>query len=411
MRIAFIVGGFPKISETFILNQITGLIDLGHEIDIYARRSLTEEAVHAEVIQYNLLPKTHYFDLPTSRSGRVLRALRTLAIEFPSHPSAMTRCLNLRRYKSLYSVLNNIMHLPPFLSHRYDGVMCQYETNGVDFIFLKDIFPDLKFVTMFHKFMLGDEKGSHVYARLREHGDVFLSISDSYNRKKLVEFGFDNRRIVTHRLGVDVSNIEFKVRQKSPSQLNIVTVARLHPEKGLEYGIRAIRELIARENKVKIQYGIIGNGEHKAALNDLIVSLGMQSYIQLLGPLPTAEVIKWMHASHIFLLPSLAEGTPTVLLEAQASGMPVIATAVGGVGDIVSDGKSGFIVPPADVPALFSKLKYLLDHQEDWEKMGAYGRQFVEQYHDIKKLDRRLAAIFDGLVNGGIVESGVYASV
>ncbi len=88
----------------------------------------------------------------------------------------------------------------------------------------------------------------------------------------------------------------------------------------------------------------------------LIEELGLHAHVTLLGPLPTADWVKWMHASHVFMPPSLAGGTPTVLLGPQASGMPVLATDVGGGRDIVQDGLAGSIVPAADVAALVEKL-------------------------------------------------------
>jgi colanic acid/amylovoran biosynthesis glycosyltransferase len=106
-----------------------------------------------------------------------------------------------------------------------------------------------------------------------------------------------------------------------------------------------------------------------------------------------------MHASHVFMLPSRSEGTPTVLLEAQASGMPVLATDVGGVVDIVADGRSGFVVRSEDAGALTDRLQYLLEHSEVWLPMGRQGRDFVEQYHDIAKLGRKLAELFGAVVS------------
>jgi colanic acid/amylovoran biosynthesis glycosyltransferase len=400
VRIAFIVGGFPLISETFILNQITGLMDLGHEVDIYARRSSPDRAVHPEVEKYGLLGRTRWFNLPLTRWGRVKRAGATFLRTFPRHPLAMLLCLN-APVREFLAVLNNIMHAPPFLEGKYDMVMCHFGGNGIDFIFLKDLLPRLKFVTMFHKgdILLGDERTAAVYRHLPEQGDVFLAISESWNRRKLIEFGFDARRIRLHPIGVDTRRIPFQVREPCGNRFEILTVARLHPEKGIEHGLRAVAAPMASRPSAEVRYRIIGDGEDRDRLAALVETLGLSAVAEFLGPLPTPDVIVWMDASHVFLLPSLAEATPTVLLEAQAAGLPILATDVGGVRDIVAH-RAGFLVPAADPDALADRLTEMIDHPECWPTMGRAGCRFVEERHDIVELDARLAALFEHLVAG-----------
>ena len=176
-------------------------------------------------------------------------------------------------------------------------------------------------------------------------------------------------------------------------------MARLHTEKGIEHGLRAVADLIARRPRVQVCYRIVGDGEEHERLVATAEALGLGRTVTFLGALPTPDVIAWMHASQIFMLPSLAEGTPTVLLEAQATGLPVLATDVGGVRDIVPSG-AGFVVPAADPAALADKLALLVDHPERWPAMGRVGRRFVEEQHDIVDLDARLAALFEQLVGG-----------
>jgi colanic acid/amylovoran biosynthesis glycosyltransferase len=313
----------------------------------------------------------------------------------------MLRCLNLRRYGSVYRVLNNIMHAPPFLAAKYDVVMCHFGGNGIDFIFLKDLLPCLKFVTMFHKgdILLGDERTAAVYRQLPKQGDIFLAICESWNRRKLLEFGFDARRIRLHPIGVDTRRISFQVREPRGARLDILTVARLHSEKGIEHGLRAVAALIVRRPDTVVRYRVIGDGPDRDRLAALVKALGLSAEVELVGPLPTPDVINWMHASHVFLLPSLAEATPTVLLEAQATGLPILATDVGGVRDIVA-AQAGFLVPPADPNALADRLTVMVDHPERWPDMGRAGRRFVEERHDITDLDARLAALFEQVVLG-----------
>jgi colanic acid/amylovoran biosynthesis glycosyltransferase len=298
-------------------------------------------------------------------------------------------------------VLNNIMHAPPFLEGKYDMVMCHFGGNGIDFIFLKDLLLRLKFVTMFHKgdILLGDERTAAVYRHLPEQGDVFLAISESWNRRKLIEFGFDARRIRLHPIGVDTRRIPFQVREPCGNRFEILTVARLHPEKGIEHGLRAVAALMASRPSAEVRYRMIGDGEDRDRLAALVETLGLSAVAEFLGPLPTPDVIVWMDASHVFLLPSLAEATPTVLVEAQAAGLPILATDVGGVRDIVAH-RVGFLVPAADPDALADRLTEMIDHPECWPTMGRAGRRFVEERHDIVELDARLAALFEHLVAG-----------
>jgi colanic acid/amylovoran biosynthesis glycosyltransferase len=275
--------------------------------------------------------------------------------------------------------------------------MCHFGTNGIDFVFLKDVLPQMGFVTMFHRgdILHADEVGPEVYDRLREKGDVFLAIGETWHRRKLRQIGFDNTKIVSLPIGVDLRQIPYRPRTQAGADLDILTVARLEREKGLDVGLQAVKNLISTNPTTRIRYRIVGEGSERRNLTAQIGRLGLATIVELLGAQPTTEVVRWMNASHVFMLPSRTEGTPTVLLEAQASGMPVLATDVGGVVDIVGDGRSGFVVASEDANALTERLQYLLDHPAAWPTMGRQGRDFVEDHHDIAKLGRRLAALFE----------------
>ncbi len=403
MKIAFIVGGFPKISETFILNQITGLVDLGHDVRVFANRRPAESVAHPDVERYGLVARTHHFDLPDTRGGRLARAAVSLLRLLPRHPRAALRCCDLSADGSFYAVLNNLMRAEVFLRWRPDAVMCHYGTNGIGFIFLKDLLPHLRFATMFHAgdIRLIDEEGPQVYARLRERGDVFLAISDSYNRRRLIEAGFDPARIVTHRIGVAVGAIPFRPRRLREGGIRVLTVARLDPEKGIEHALAAVAALRDRRPDLRIDYRIAGDGALRARLEALVEELRLGDRVQLLGWLPTPRTLEEMADADLFLLPSLAEATPTVLLEAQASGLPILATDVGAVAEIVQQGEPRAIVEPGDAPALAAAFEYLVDHDERWESMARAGRAYVEREHDIHLLDQRLSEILAGGADGG----------
>ena len=395
LRIAVIVGGFPKLSETFILNQITGLLDLGHHVDIYARRQLHESFEHDEVREYALLSRTRAFDLPSSRRGRLLRALGSAARYLPSHPRAILRCMSLSQYGSVYAVLNNLMHVPPFLQRRYDVILCHFGGNGIDFAFIKRLFPATRMVTMFHgdDMFLGDEHGQRIFDTLRSAGDLFLVNTDYFGGAKLRAAGFDPIKVVTLHYGLRIDRIPFRERALRNSTVRILSVGRLVPKKGHEFAIRGVDRLAKANPELRIEYRIIGDGELRQSLNDLIRALGRADTIQLLGGLPGHEVMRWMDGSDLFLLPSLMEQAGMVLAEAQASGLPVVATRVGGVPEMVEPGQSALLVRAGDAVAITCALQHLLDDPTSWAIHGRAGRTFVEHQHDLCTQTARLAAL------------------
>lgn len=398
MRIAVILGGFPKLSETFILRQLTGLADLGHEIDIYARRNPREAAVQPDVQRYGFLARTRYYEVPAGRLARATRALTTFVGAFPRHPVAMLRCLNLARYRSVYALLNNVIFAAPFLDRRYDVIYCFWGGNGMDFIVLKDLFPATRFVNRFggDDYALGDELGADALALLRERADAFIVQTDCYGRATLRRYGFDDAKIATYRHVIAVGDIPFRERRFDGERLRIVTVARLVDKKGLDHGIRAVAALQARNPHLRVEYRIVGDGPLAGRLADLVQELKAGEVIELLGAKTTPEVMRWIGESDVFLLPSLMEQAGYVLLEAQATGIPVVATRVGGVPEMVREGRSAILVGAGDAAALTTALQRLADHPEDWPAMGREGRAHVEAHHDVERLKPRLAEILRG---------------
>ena len=132
----------------------------------------------------------------------------------------------------------------------------------------------------------------------------------------------------------------------------------------------------------------------------LISDLGIENKVHLLGWLDKDEVIRLTDGSHIFILSSVTaksgdqEGQGVVLQEAQAMGLPVLSTLHDGIPEGVVDGKSGFLVPEGDIDALAEKLEYLIEHPERWLEMGQFGRKFVEENYDIKRLNQQLVEIY-----------------
>ncbi|MCA9476152.1 MAG: glycosyltransferase, partial [Nitrospira sp.] len=135
---------------------------------------------------------------------------------------------------------------------------------------------------------------------------------------------------------------------------------------------------------------IIGEGPLREELEVLIRTLNLEKVVTLRGAMDQKDIVQELRRSHLFLFPSIAEALPVSLMEAQAIGLPVVATRVGSADQIVSEGKSGFLVPSKDVQALAERCMYLLDHSESWQEMGQQGRDIVEKRYDVNILNDHL---------------------
>lgn len=406
MKIAFIVNSFPSLSETFILNQITGLLDLGHEVDIYAKSKPNQQSVHKDVNSYQLLERTHYVNMPANQVARAAKALALIARNIQNAPAVVLKFLSIYTPGKDIVTLRLLYTIFPFLRREkgYDILMCHFGFNGYLGVGLKQLGIPSKVVTMFHGTGIreGLAKGGQIYDSLFEHGDCFLSISD-YNYKHLVEFDLDPKKIVYHPCGIDLERFRYHRPSMHPGSkkiIKILTVARLSEEKGLSFSIEAIWRIQAQNPNLHLEYSIIGDGPLREGLKQRIQDLALIDVVHLLGYGDQNQVIRSMQESHIFVLPSLSEALPVVMMEAQAVGLPVVATNVGSVDQAMIQDKSGYLIPPGNIEALVDRIQHLIDHPEKWHEMGRAGREFIEEYYDIRKLNRRLANVYRALLDG-----------
>ena len=415
MRIAFLVSRFPVLSETFVLNQIVGLIERGYEVDIYVDREGDLNKVHPAVEKYDLLKRTCY--LPQVPENVVIRILYGFVLLFKNglqDPFLTWRSLNIIRYGKQALFLWLLYTLVPNLRKSYDIVHCQFGTlsyRGMAFRSMNA--PNAKLITTFRGYDISSflqKKGSDTYKDLFKTGDFFLANCEFFKRR-VIELGCDPNKIVVHRSGLDCSKFPFSFRY-SPhhKKISIATTGRLVEKKGIEYAIRAVTK--QAKTHQNIEYSIIGDGELKPYLERLIDELNVGHIVNLLGCKNEQEIIEILRRSHLFIAPSVtaADGNQdapiNVLKEAMAMGLPVISTDHGGIPELVEEGVSGFLVPERDADALSQKLGYLLDHPETWAEMGRAGRKYVEQHYDLHKLNDRLANIYQQLltINSGSSE-------
>ena len=197
------------------------------------------------------------------------------------------------------------------------------------------------------------------------------------------------RKILSEKIGNSLESKKFLIG----------TIAELHKNKGLEYAIEATKDLLTtlggENGQIKpddLAYIIIGGGEQRTSLDDLINQKNLGNTVFLAGEYKGASTI--LKAFDIFLLPSLKEGLPYVLLEAGAAGLPTIATNVGGVPEIIEDMKSGIIVKSKRPKEISEALSFALSHPEKMKEFGEQLKKTVGTNYTLDKMVEETISVY-----------------
>lgn len=276
-----------------------------------------------------------------------------------------------------------------------------FGTNGMGFIKLKKALG-IPLITSFYGYDLIQvpKRDPGIYNKLFKEGDLFL-VEGSNAKKVLINAGCDENKIIVNHLGIDINKFPFKER-KLEKEIVLLMVARFEEKKGIEYLIKAFSKI---ENKYKnVKLRLIGDGQLRSKIEELIKSLNIKN-IELVGLIPLNRLVEELLNAHIFVHPSVTAengdiegGAPIVLLNAQATGMPILSTLHCDIPEEVIDKKSGFLVPERDVDKLADRLIYLIENPRLWKQMGKYGREHVENEYNILKQIKSLEKIYNKLL-------------
>lgn len=225
--------------------------------------------------------------------------------------------------------------------------------------------------------------------RLIERCSLFLPVSDALREVALAQ-GFPAERTRTHYLGVDVER--FSPGDESEPGL-VLHVGRLVEKKGTAVLIDAMRKL------PDARLVVIGDGPERRRLERQAGGLGER--VRFLGQLTSPEVVDWMRRADVLAAPSItardgdAEGLPTVLVEAGACGLPVVATHHSGIPEVIAHEYSGLLVPERDAEALATNISFLLKSRKIRGQMAIHARRLVQERFNARTQTAKLEAIYD----------------
>ncbi len=244
--------------------------------------------------------------------------------------------------------------------------------------------------------------------RLARKGALFLCVSE-FIRGRVLAMGFPEARTHVHYTGIDCAAI--RPRAPAEEERIVLHVARLVEMKGTEHLLRAFAALPPRHADVCLV--VIGDGPLRRPLLALARRLRLGPRVRFLGALPHHQVMDWVRRAAMLALPSVrtrtgrVEGLGMVLLEAAATGVPVIGSRVGGIPEGMVDGETGLLVPERDPAALARAMTELLDRPELRRRMGEAARRFVEARFDLGRQSAALEAFYDGVLGRQSEGTGV----
>lgn len=382
LRIAYITSRFPKISETFVLYEIIELKKLGFDIDIFPLVHEHEEIKHLEV--ESLRERTHYYRLLskevvmaqvywlTSQPMRYLSAIYSAVTGNLRSPKFVLRGIAAGLLGAAFArrmMTGDVRHvhahwathptLAAYVINRLTGIPYSFTAHA------HDIYVD------------------QTMLREKINQAAFVITISQYNRRFLVDlFGqtADEKVQVIH-CGIDPERFRPGVGRFESDELKIICVASLEEKKGHVYLLQACRLLSDRG--VKLNCVLVGDGDLRADLQAVVRCLDLGETVRILGRQSSQRVSELLRESDVMVLPSIVtgsgrkEGIPVALMEALASEMPVVATDISGVSELIEDGVTGLLVKEKDAAAIADAVEQLARSREFGAQLGRQGRDKV----------------------------------
>jgi glycosyltransferase involved in cell wall biosynthesis len=225
---------------------------------------------------------------------------------------------------------------------------------------------------------------------LRPLTTVTICVAESERRAGLEMRTCEESTTIVIRNGVELPDTEPPPRRAGPCR--IVAVGRLQAPKDALTLVRALAALPADAYEVLV----VGEGPDRPDVEDEVRRLGLDSVVQLAGT--RTDVPQLLAASDLFVLSSRSEGLPLSILEAMAAGLPVVATSVGGIPELVVDGETGFLVPPGDPQSLAGAIERLVHDPELRRRLGTAGRSRAAERFDLVSARRAHIDLYASLL-------------
>lgn len=388
MRVIQLCEAFSRSSETFIYDMVKELEHQGVDCHVLTMNRVNKEERPFDKV--HVTPRPGRWHLP--RLCR--RALATLGIagDVDTHTWPIIRS-RFRRH---------LEQLAPDVVHAQFGPMGVLVAPVTEAL-------NIPLVVTFHGHDISvlpqNESFRRHYQILFRRADILTGVS-SHNCAKLVSLGAPDEKVNVLHNGTQVEKFCYSnpLNGFQRGTVRFLFVGRLVKVKSpvsLLDAFATARAEVGEESNLHLT--IAGDGPELSSVRRRIRKQQMEDYVDCLGRVSHEEVQELMQSHHVYTQHSrrtssgAEEGLGVVFIEAQASGLPVIATRSGGIPDVVIDGETGYLVPEGDTEAMADRIVHLARHPEMWEEMGQAGRKHVAENFDLKKQVEELIHIYNDI--------------
>ena len=405
-RVAYLVGRYPTVSHTFILREVLALRELGVEVDTFSihrsgAEQLLADADREEAARtFSFLPlrpfvllASHVAALVASPAAYAALAARAFGVARPGLRGRFLAATWVAEAPMLWWALRRrgIAHVHAHLPGTAPTV-AMLATEFANRV--RGRRPPSSWSLTIHGPAEFYEVGNQALPEKLGSADFAAAISD-FGRSQLMAFSSEDdwpRLHVVH-CGIDPSAYAPRIDEPGDGRpVRLVTVGRLSPVKGHALLIEAIARL--RDRGVQTRLEIIGDGPKRAALERLVDRFGLRDVVVLTGPVGQDEIAEHYRRADLYVHASFAEGIPVVLMEAMAHRLPVVATSVMGVGELVHHERTGLLVRPGRIDQLTQAIEQLAGDADRRRAFGEAGRRIVEAEFDVRASAARLRDLF-----------------
>lgn len=399
-KIVYIMSRFPHLPETFILREMIAIEKLGWQIALYPLIFQRQAVIHREaqpwVKRVNRVP---WF------SWQILAANLSCAIRRPRLYFSLGWQTVWENRNSLKFLLRAVVLFPRvvWMAGRFQAVgvvhvHAHYATHPAFAAWLIHRLTGISYSVTVHAHDIFVEK---TMLETKLHHAAFIAAISEYNREYLSSILGNWVKERTHivRCGIDPGYYHSRENSSNKSGLfEIVSVGSLHPYKGHAFLIEACALL--RDSKIPFRCRIVGGGHLHNLLNGLIREYGLEEKVFLLGPQTQDEVSRLLKTADCYVQPSVItgsgkmEGIPVALMEAMASELPVVATSISGIPELVKDEETGWLVQPESALSIANALKSIYAGPAEARSRAQKGRQLVLNEFELMANARKLSFLF-----------------